>query len=72
MEMRAAVPFEAEKPLSIETVDLEGTKGGEVLVEDPFDVARLGGVEHLVALRRVVAARSSAPSSTTGQPTLTW
>jgi S-(hydroxymethyl)glutathione dehydrogenase / alcohol dehydrogenase len=33
MEARAAVAFEAEKPLSIETVDLEGPKEGEVLIE---------------------------------------
>ncbi len=33
MEARAAVAFEAGKPLSIETVQLEGPKQGEVLVE---------------------------------------
>ncbi len=33
METRAAVAFEAGKPLSIETVQLEGPKEGEVLVE---------------------------------------
>ncbi|HEY9649652.1 MAG TPA: alcohol dehydrogenase catalytic domain-containing protein, partial [Coleofasciculaceae cyanobacterium] len=33
MEVRAAVAFEAGKPLSIETVQLEGPKAGEVLVE---------------------------------------
>jgi S-(hydroxymethyl)glutathione dehydrogenase / alcohol dehydrogenase len=33
MEVRAAVAFEAGKPLSIETVRLEGPKSGEVLVE---------------------------------------
>ncbi|MBA3426329.1 MAG: S-(hydroxymethyl)glutathione dehydrogenase/class III alcohol dehydrogenase [Rubrobacter sp.] len=33
MEVKAAVAFEAEKPLSIETVDLEGPKDNEVLVE---------------------------------------
>ena len=33
METRAAVAFEAGKPLSIETVQLEGPKAGEVLVE---------------------------------------
>src|SRR5919202_4631247 len=33
MEVRAAVAFEAGKPLSIETVQLEGPKEGEVLVE---------------------------------------
>ncbi|MFZ5658293.1 MAG: S-(hydroxymethyl)glutathione dehydrogenase/class III alcohol dehydrogenase [Pseudomonadota bacterium] len=33
MDVRAAVAFEAGKPLSIETVHLEGPKAGEVLVE---------------------------------------
>src|SRR5215472_15842599 len=33
MQVRAAVAWEAGKPLSIETVQLEGPKAGEVLVE---------------------------------------
>ena len=33
METRAAVAWEAGKPLSIETIRLEGPKAGEVLVE---------------------------------------
>src|SRR5580698_4597788 len=33
MDVRAAVAFEAGKPLSIEAVQLEGPKAGEVLVE---------------------------------------
>jgi len=33
MDVRAAVAFEADKPLAIETVQLEGPKEGEVLVE---------------------------------------
>ncbi len=33
MKIRAAVAFEAGKPLEIETVDLDGPKAGEVLVE---------------------------------------
>ncbi|HEY9879150.1 MAG TPA: alcohol dehydrogenase catalytic domain-containing protein, partial [Leptolyngbyaceae cyanobacterium] len=33
MDVKAAVAFEAGKPLSIETVQLEGPKEGEVLVE---------------------------------------
>ena len=33
MDVRAAVAFEAGKPLSIETVQLEGPRSGEVLVE---------------------------------------
>ena len=33
MKTRAAVAFEAGKPLEIEMVDLDGPKAGEVLVE---------------------------------------
>src|SRR5579871_1776694 len=33
MQVRAAVAWEAGKPLSIESVDLEGPKAGEVLIE---------------------------------------
>ena len=33
METRAAIAFEAGKPLAIETVQLEGPKAGECLVE---------------------------------------
>ena len=33
MKTQAAVAFEAGKPLVVETVDLEGPKAGEVLVE---------------------------------------
>src|SRR6185369_6950096 len=33
VKTRAAVAFEAGKPLTVETVDLEGPKAGEVLVE---------------------------------------
>ena len=33
MKTRAAIAFEAGKPLEIEEVDLEGPKGGEVLIE---------------------------------------
>ncbi|NES98684.1 MAG: S-(hydroxymethyl)glutathione dehydrogenase/class III alcohol dehydrogenase, partial [Desertifilum sp. SIO1I2] len=33
MQVKAAVAFESGKPLSIETVELEGPKAGEVLVE---------------------------------------
>lgn len=32
MEIKAAVAFEAGKPLTIETVNLEGPKAGEVIV----------------------------------------
>ena len=33
MKMRAAVAHEAGKPLTIETVDLDGPREGEVLIE---------------------------------------
>src|SRR3569833_1828381 len=33
MDIRAAVAWEAGKPLSIETIQLDGPKAGEVLVE---------------------------------------
>lgn len=33
MDTRAAVAFAASEPLSVETVQLEGPKAGEVLVE---------------------------------------
>ena len=33
MDIRAAIAFEAGKPLTIETVQLEGPKAGEVLIE---------------------------------------
>ena len=33
MDVRAAVAWEAGKPLQIETVELDGPKAGEVLVE---------------------------------------
>ncbi len=33
MDVRAAVAFEAGKPLTVETVQLEGPKAGEVMVE---------------------------------------
>jgi S-(hydroxymethyl)glutathione dehydrogenase/alcohol dehydrogenase len=33
MDVRAAVAFEAGKPLQVETVPLDGPKAGEVLVE---------------------------------------
>ena len=33
MKTRAAVAWEANKPLTIETIDIGGPKSGEVLVE---------------------------------------
>lgn len=42
MKTRAAVAYEKGKPLVIESVDLEGPKAGEVLVE----LKATGGVPH--------------------------
>jgi len=44
MDVRAAVAFEADKPLSIETVQPDGPREGEVLVEVKAtgDAVRLG------------------------------
>ncbi len=33
MDVRAAVAFKASEPLNIETVQLEGTRAGQVLIE---------------------------------------
>jgi S-(hydroxymethyl)glutathione dehydrogenase/alcohol dehydrogenase len=33
MQVRAAVAYQAGKPLTLETVDLDGPRAGEVLVE---------------------------------------
>ena len=38
MDVRAAVAFEAGKPLEIETVQLDGPKAGEVLVEIKYEM----------------------------------
>src|SRR6202167_3518320 len=51
MKTRAAVAFEAKKPLEIVELDLEGPKAGEVLVENkasgfcPTDAYTLGGFD---------------------------
>ncbi len=44
MKVKAAVAYKAGAPLVIETVDLEGPKAGEVLVEinRGFDLMRAG------------------------------
>ena len=56
MKTRAAVAFEAKKPLEIVEVDLEGPKAGEVLVEikatgichtDAYHAGRAGLRGHL-------------------------
>ena len=63
MEVRAAVAHKAGEPLSIETVELEGPKAGEVLVE-----IKATGVCHTDAytlLRRRIPRGCSRPSSAT-------
>ena len=42
MKTRAAVAFEAKRPLEIVEVDLDGPKAGEVLVENEVDDAGEG------------------------------
>src|SRR5437899_13010465 len=67
MKVRAAVAHEAGKPLAIETVDLDGPRGGEVMVE-----IRATGVCHTDEFTRSGAdpeglfpgARSARSSST--------
>ena len=50
MQTRAAVAWEANKPLTIETVSLEGPRAGAVLVEVIFNYPGLGSLLY-VAIR---------------------
>ena len=51
MKTRAAVAFEAKKPLEIVELDLEGPKAGEVLVE-----VKATGIWHcIVAATQLIA-----------------
>ena len=56
MDVRAAVAFEAGKPLQIETVQLEGPQALEVMVElkaaSSFSARTLGSVSGRRAMRR--------------------
>jgi len=52
MKTKAAVAWKSGEPLTIETVDLEGPKFGEVLVE----IKASGGVRSLEQLRALHAA----------------
>ena len=69
MDVRAAVAFEAGKPLQIETVQLEGPKAFEVMVE-------IEGDRHL-PYRRVHAFRAptrkaSSPRSSAMRAPASW
>ena len=65
MDVRAAVAFEAGKPLQVETVKLEGPKAGEVLVE-----IKATGICHTdeFTLSGADPKESSPPSSATRAP----
>ena len=58
MDVRAAVAWEAGKPLTIETVQLEGPRAGEVLVEVKATLARLAPA--LEKSRLPLAAKAQA------------
>lgn len=68
MKTRAAVAFEAKKPLEIVEVDLEGPKAGEVLVEIKAtgichtDAYTLDGFDSEESSRRSWATRAPASS----------
>ena len=64
MEVRAAVAHAAGKPLSIETVDLEGPRAGAVLVEvgrlEPLALfGRIDGDRVIVAARQPASPKSN-------------
>ena len=74
MKVRAAVAREAKKPLSIETVDLDGPREGEVLVEikatgichtDEYTLSGMDseGLFHVLYFRLVAAAYRSGDMS---------
>jgi len=69
MKTRAAVAWEAGKPLTIETVDLEGPKAGEVLVE-----VKATGICQRTTTRSPAPTRkaSSRPSSATKARAWWW
>ncbi len=69
MKTRAAVAWEAKKPLTIETIDIEGPKAGEVLVElmatgiCHTDAYTLSGLDSEASSRRSSAMRARASSA---------
>ena len=64
MDVRAAVAWEAGRPLSIETVQLEGPRAGEVLVE-----LKATGICHTDEFTR---RRDSFPSSSATRAPVSW
>ena len=68
MKTRAAVAFEAKKPLEIVEVDLEGPKAGEVLVEIKATPApdksgnRINEFSMNISIKRAKAEESATPS----------
>ena len=62
MKTRAAVAWKAGEPLSIETIDIEGPKAGEVLVE-----IKATGICHTDAYT-LVGRRSGGPVSRDPRP----
>ncbi len=73
MDVRAAVAFAAGEPLTIETVQLEGPKAGEVLVEIKAtgichtDAYTLSGNDPEGCFRRSWATKGRASSSTSAR-----
>ncbi len=69
MKTRAAVAWEAKKPLTIETIDIEGPKAGEVLVElmatgiCHTDAYTLSGLIPKASSRRSSAMKARASSA---------
>jgi S-(hydroxymethyl)glutathione dehydrogenase / alcohol dehydrogenase len=72
METRAAVAWEAGKPLTIETIRIEGPKGGGVLVEVMAtgvchtDAYTLSGLDSEGSFRRFSGTRAQASSARSG------
>ena len=69
MKTRAAVAFEAKKPLEIVELDLEGPKAGEVLVEIMAtgichtDAYTLDGLDARASFPRCSATKARASSA---------
>jgi S-(hydroxymethyl)glutathione dehydrogenase/alcohol dehydrogenase len=82
MDVRAAVAFEAGKPLQVETVQLDGPKAGEVLVEikatgichtDEFTLSapiRKGCFRPSWGMRAPASWSRSAPASPRSRPAI--
>ena len=73
MQVRAAVAYEAGKPLTLETVDLDGPRAGEVLVEIKAtgichtDKYTLSGADPRACFRQSSAMKAPASSSRSGR-----